>query len=160
MNPNDDNSNNEIREHIDLIDHPKKARMIEELIRHRGIVSIACRNADVKARNTHYRWLAEDPVYREAVELAKEAAIDHVESKLFELVDGVTTSGGLDDEGNEIIYKQPPNVAAVLFYLKTIGQKRGYIEKKQIDVDVNQKTTPFQSLDIGVVDIDAEIIDD
>lgn len=83
------------------------------------------------ARTTHYKWLQEDFDYKSEFEELADQALDFVESKLFELIEGanrqVVTSDGIKT------IKEPPNTAAVIFYLKTKGKKRGYIERSSLD---------------------------
>ena len=99
-----------------------------------GIVTPAARLVGID-RCTHYRWLKEDKDYREAVEDLDNVSLDHTESKLKELIDGVTVEGGMDlTTGETTIYKKEPNVTAVIFHLKTKGKKRGYVEKTEIDL--------------------------
>lgn len=114
-------------------DITKKA-MIEALEKSLGIVSTACNSVGI-SRQTHYRWLAEDPEYKRQVDDISEAAIDFAESKLHEKISGVTI--GKMNDGELQVYEQPPSDTAIIFYLKTKGKKRGYIEKQEID----QKTT-------------------
>lgn len=45
-----------------------------------GNVRRACHVARV-GRSSHYRWLADDPAYREAVKIAKEVAADRLEDE-------------------------------------------------------------------------------
>jgi len=79
-----------------------------------GIVSTAAKKANVD-RSMHYDWLKSDPEYKAAVESIQESVIDFAESHLYKLV----------KEGNP---------AATIFYLKTKGKKRGYIERQEIEV--------------------------
>ncbi len=79
-----------------------------------GIVSTACKMANV-SRNAHYTWMREDKQYKEAIDLIQESVTDFVESHLYKLV----------KEGNP---------AATIFFLKTKGKKRGYIERQEIEV--------------------------
>lgn len=97
-----------------------KEFMLERLEFHLGIVSRACKDANIN-RSTHYDWLENDPYYRKAVEDISETALDVVESELFrQIKDG--------------------NVTAIIFYLKTKGKKRGYIEK--LGIDFTNQTAP------------------
>lgn len=91
-----------------------KPKMIEALKQSRGNVSSS---ADAVGINpcTHYEWMKEDEEYRKAVEDIKERTIDHVESKLQELIDNGDTT-------------------ATLFYLKTQGRKRGYVETERKEI--------------------------
>ena len=92
---------------------PKKT-MLEALERSLGIVSTACEKAGV-SRQTHYNWLKDDPEYKAAVDQIQESVIDFAESHLYKLI----------KEGNP---------AANIFYLKTKGKSRGYIERQEVEV--------------------------
>jgi hypothetical protein len=92
----------------------KKEAMLEALELSLGIVSTAAKKANVD-RSMHYDWLKSDPEYKAAVESIQESVIDFAESHLYKLV----------KEGNP---------AATIFYLKTKGKKRGYIERQEIEV--------------------------
>lgn len=97
----------------DSLGHTKKA-LIEALEKSLGVVSTACKAAGV-SRDTHYRWLKEDPEYKDQVEELAEVAVDFAESHLHKLIkDG--------------------NPAATIFFLKTKGKNRGYIERQEIAV--------------------------
>jgi len=91
-----------------------KKDMIEALEAALGIVSTAAKKANI-GRTTHYRWMEEDPEYKQAVQEVQESVLDFAESHLYKLV----------KEGNP---------AATIFYLKTKGKKRGYIERQEIEV--------------------------
>lgn len=90
-----------------------KSKMIQALIEAKGNVTNACQSVGI-ARQTHYEWCKEDEGYKSDVDGVLDVAIDYVENKLFERIeDGDTT--------------------ATIFYLKTIGKRRGYVEKAEID---------------------------
>jgi hypothetical protein len=93
-------------------DITKKA-MIEALEKSLGIVTSACKSVDI-SRETHYRWLREDADYKAAVDSIGELTIDFVESQLHKQI----------KEGNS---------TATIFFLKTKGKKRGYVERQEID---------------------------
>ena len=62
---------------------------------------------------TFYERLEKDSDFKKVVDDIKNVALDYAESKLYELIkDG--------------------NVTATIFYLKTKGKKRGYIERQEI----------------------------
>lgn len=92
----------------------QKKDLVEALERSLGVVTTACRQAKV-GRTTHYRWMEEDKEYRKAVHDLKSVALDFAESKLHA---GIA-------EGN---------VTAIIFYLKTQGKRRGYVERQEIEV--------------------------
>lgn len=79
---------------MDKTDNNKKA-VIEALQDCHGIVTDACKKTGV-ARSTFYQWLNEDAGFKAAVEEAQEQAIDFVEGKLFQKINGVKI-GKLDD---------------------------------------------------------------
>jgi isopentenyldiphosphate isomerase len=94
-------------------DNIKKKAMIEALIKSLGVVTTACKDVDI-ARQTHYRWLQEDEDYKKEVDAIGDMTIDFAESKLHEQINkGDTTS--------------------IIFFLKTKGKKRGYIERQEIE---------------------------
>ena len=94
------------------LDVQKKA-MIEALEKSLGVVSTACKAMGI-SRQTHYNWL-KDQEYKAAVEELSEVAVDFAESHLHKLIrDG--------------------NPAATIFFLKTKGKGRGYIERQEIAV--------------------------
>ena len=86
--------------------------MIEALEKSLGVVTYAAKSVGID-RVTHYRWCERDPTYKEAVNGIQEVALDFVESKLHQSI-----SKGSD--------------AATIFYLKTKGKNRGYIERQEI----------------------------
>jgi len=86
----------------------KKTAMIEALIQSLGVVTDACKKVGI-ARKTHYEWYNEDSEYHKSVDDISEIALDYVESALH----GRITKG---------------DTTAIIFYLKTRGKKRGYIE--------------------------------
>lgn len=90
-----------------------KKAMIEALEKTLGIASRACEMVGI-SRETHYKWLREDEDYKAAVESMDELVLDFAESALHKQIeDGVPTS--------------------TIFYLKTKGKKRKYIEKQEIE---------------------------
>jgi hypothetical protein len=112
----------------------KKKEVLAELEKHKGIVTTACHNTGTP-RSTFYNWLKEDSEFKSLVDDIQEVAIDYVESKLFEKIEGVwNDTGKTTDDGEPIIYKTPPSDTAIIFYLKTKAKKRGYIEKSQMEI--------------------------
>lgn len=109
----------------------KKKTLLEALESANGIVSSACKSIQMP-RSTFYNWLKEDEEFKAAVEEIQEVAIDYVESKLFEKIEGVWQKMGTTNDGEPVVYKTPPSDTAIIFYLKTKAKKRGYIEKQEI----------------------------
>lgn len=113
-----------------------KKALLEALESSLGIVTKACRVVEC-SRKTFYQYCRDDPEFDEAVKEVGNVALDFAESKLFEKIEGVTVSKGKDEQGEEIIYKTPPSDTAIIFYLKTKGKKRGYIEKFETDIKID-----------------------
>lgn len=111
---------------MDKIDDRKK-KLLEALEECHGIITDACNKAGV-ARASYYNWISEDPEFKAACEEAQEAAIDYVEGQLFKRISGVSVEGA-DGE----VFEQPPSDTAIIFYLKTKGKKRGYVERSEVD---------------------------
>jgi hypothetical protein len=96
----------------------QKKGMIQALEKSLGVVTTAAKSAGV-SRDTHYRWLKEDQEYRAAVEGIEGIALDLAESKLHQEIIG-------------------GNTACIIFFLKTKGKRRGYVEKQEIDMTTKQ----------------------
>lgn len=109
-----------------------KVALIEAMQKSMGVISEACRMVECD-RKTFYKYYNNDEKFKEACDECNESALDFVESKLFELVDGITMHKE-DREGNDLSYDRAPDVTAIIFYLKTRGKKRGYIEKTEQEV--------------------------
>ena len=122
----------------------KKEIMLKCLQQSMGIVSTACQKADIN-RTTHYDWYNNDQDYAAQVDAIQESCIDFAESKLMELINGakheVATAKG------EVLQVQDgPNPTACIFYLKTKGKKRGYVEKSELDVQGSGMNITIDSL--------------
>lgn len=98
-------------------DITKKA-MLEALEKSLGIVTSACKSVDI-SRETHYRWLREDSDYKAAVDALSDVALDFAESQLHKQI----------KDGNS---------TATIFFLKTKGKKRGYVERQELDVSTGK----------------------
>ena len=92
--------------------HIKKESMIKALEQSLGIVTVACKKADIP-RSTFYKWLNEDEDFARQVKDIENIALDFAESQLHKQISDNSTS-------------------ATIFYLKTKGKKRGYIERQEI----------------------------
>lgn len=99
----------------------QKKAMIEALEKTLGIVTSACKQVGI-SRMTHYRWIEEDEEYRRNVEDISEVAIDFVESQLFKQI-------------------RNDNPTSTIFYLKTKGKQRGYVERTELVHDIGVEST-------------------
>ena len=94
--------------------HIKKESILEALEKSLGVVTVACKQADVP-RSTYYKWLNEDEEFAKAVKDIENIALDFGESQLHKQIgDG--------------------NTSATIFFLKTKGKKRGYVERSELDL--------------------------
>ena len=104
-----------------------KKELISALTKNLGIVSSACEALGI-SRTTYYKYYNEDKDFKAQVDDIGKVTIDFTESKLFELI----KSG---------------NVAATIFFLKTKGKRRGYVEKPAIE-----ETQQLEAIGIHFVD--------
>jgi hypothetical protein len=95
-----------------------KKNMIDSLNKSLGIVTNACKAVGI-SRETHYRWLREDSEYAQQVREIEGVTLDFAESKLHEQI----FNG---------------NVASIIFFLKTKGKSRGYIERQEFEVKTDR----------------------
>ena len=110
------------------MDTDKKA-FLKALTQSLGRVTEAAEALNM-SRQTHYNWMKTDEKYKEAVESIADEALDFVESKLFELIDGAEKEI-MTEQGIATI-KETPNPTACIFYLKTKGKSRGYVERQEV----------------------------
>ena len=108
----------------------KKNAMLKALESTLGVVTSACEVVGID-RRTHYRWMNEDEAYRVQVESLTDLAVDFAESQLFELIKGAHREVSTPD-GEVIRIQDAPNTSATIFYLKTRGKKRGYVERTEL----------------------------
>lgn len=89
-----------------------KSNMIEALEKSLGIVTTACKAVGI-SRQTHYEWCKTDAEYNAKVEGISDIALDFAESQLHKQI-------------------QSGEVSSTIFYLKTKGKKRGYVERQEM----------------------------
>lgn len=92
----------------------RKRQVIEALSECYGIVTDACRKTNVP-RSTFYNWMNEDSEFKSAVDDIQEETLDFVEGQLHKQI-------------------AKGEVSSTIFYLKTKGKKRGYIEKTETEL--------------------------
>lgn len=96
--------------------------MIKALTNSLGVVTIACKEVGI-ARQQHYHWIQVDEEYKKAVEDVADIALDFAESMLHKQI-------------------QDKDTTATIFYLKTKGKRRGYIERSEVDHNVSVQQLP------------------
>lgn len=87
-------------------------RIIEALHESKGLLTLAARKAGV-SYTTVKRYATEFDSVREAVQEAKESMLDFAEGKLYEKI-------------------RNGDNACIIFYLKTQGRHRGYVERSEV----------------------------
>ena len=108
-----------------------KKGMVAALQSTLGIVSPALLKSKI-SRTTHYKWLKEDDDYKAQCLETAEQALDFAESSLHHQIEEHQT-------------------AATIFYLKTKGKGRGYIEKQEYDLSSSDGTLTPQPTVIELV---------
>jgi hypothetical protein len=93
----------------------QKKRMVDAMEKTLGIVTSACKIVDIP-RSLHYLWMTTDPEYKKQIDELSDMVLDFAESQLHKQI----------KEGN---------TTATIFYLKTKGKKRDYIERTEIKHD-------------------------
>ena len=90
----------------------EKKKMLAALERSLGVVTSACKAIGI-SRQTHYNWLNDDAAYKAEVESIEDIALDFAESQLHKQI-------------------QDGEVSSTIFFLKTKGKKRGYVERQEV----------------------------
>lgn len=90
----------------------KKKSFIEAMKSSLGNITKSCEALGI-SRQTYYNWL-EDEVFKSEIDNIGEYVLDFAEHSLFKQI-------------------KENNTTATIFYLKTKGKHRGYVEKQEID---------------------------
>jgi len=91
----------------------KKKALLEALEKSLGVVTSACKIVGVD-RTTFYKYVNEDVEFKRAVDDVENIALDFAESQLHKQI-------------------QNGEVSSTIFFLKTKGKKRGYVEKQEVE---------------------------
>lgn len=92
-----------------------KRKMLGGMEKSLGIVTTGAKTAGIH-KSTHYEWMKSDPEYARAYNDLEDVALDFGESMLHQNM----------EKGKE---------ASTIFFLKTKGKKRGYIERNELEID-------------------------
>lgn len=90
----------------------KKQDLITAIQKYNGNISAIARSFDV-TRAAIYDYIEKRPELKELIQQERETIIDDVESELFK-------------------HAKRGNLSAMIFFLKTQGKKRGYVERSEI----------------------------
>lgn len=90
-------------------------------------IHLTCKAIGIE-RVTFYRWLKDDEDFREKITSLEEGDIDSAETALKrQILDG--------------------NITAIIFYLKTKGKHRGYVERQELTGANGQKLFEVEIID-------------
>ncbi|QDP55029.1 MAG: hypothetical protein Unbinned96contig1002_39 [Prokaryotic dsDNA virus sp.] len=92
-----------------------KKSLIEALEKSLGVVTTACKIVDCN-RSTFYKYYNNDSKFKAAVDELQDMTLDFVESQLHKQI-------------------KNGNTTATIFYLKTKGKKRGFVERQEIQMN-------------------------
>lgn len=98
-----------------------KKALLEALEKSLGVVTTACKQVGI-GRTTFYEYINKDDKFAKEVADIQNIALDFAESQLHKQI-------------------QDGNTSATIFYLKTKGKKRGYVERSEIVHDGAIKST-------------------
>jgi hypothetical protein len=112
---------------MNKVNEVKKKAVIVALEKSLGVVTQACKNASV-SRTQYYQWLKDDPKFKKQTDEIAEIAIDFAESVLHSLI-------------------TEKSVPCTIFYLKTKGKKRGYVETQELAISEPNKKLSWITAD-------------
>lgn len=90
-----------------------------ELFLKTGNITAACKNGRI-GRQTFYDWMKSDLIFKRDFEDCEDSLLDFAEGKLMNLID-------------------EKNPTAIIFFLKTKGKERGYIEPSYLNIQGQMK---------------------
>jgi hypothetical protein len=96
-------------------------RVLKCLEETHGVVTSACKKAKI-GRTLFYKWCKEDEGFKKEVDEIQDATLDFVEGALFKQI----------EQGN---------ITGQIFYLKTKGKHRGYVERQEIKQETSGSIT-------------------
>lgn len=102
-----------------------KKNLLEALEKSLGIVTTACKIVGC-ARSTFYKYYKDDQDFRASVDELENLTLDYVETKLHKQIEN-------------------DNTTATIFYLKTKGKKRGYVERKEVEMTAEVSTSKLSN---------------
>ena len=101
---------------VTLLD--KKEKFLKQLSEHLGNVSESCKALNI-SRQTFYRGKESDEQFKEKCDNVPEELLDLAENALLNEINNPKSKG---------------HTTAYIFFLKTKGRKRGYVEKQEVEL--------------------------
>lgn len=115
---------------------PEKERFLEVYASNLCNITETCKKAQIKARQTFYNWLKDDPEFAEKAREVEESMIDFVESQQMLMIRGVPKYRDRVVNGQVIKefagWTERPNERLIQFFLTTKGKHRGYVKKTEL----------------------------
>jgi len=100
-----------------------KKMLIEAMEKCHGIVTDACKTVGI-SRVTYYEYYKNDTEFKKSIDEIESTVLDFVEGKLFQKID-------------------TGDVTSIIFYLKTKGKNRGYVERQELTGKDGEPITPI-----------------
>ena len=110
-----------------------KKSLLEALEKNLGVVTAACKQVGVN-RATYYTYINSDPEFAAAVKDIDNITLDFAESQLYKQI-------------------KNGNITATIFFLKTKGKKRGYVERQEITGKDGQAINQTQKADYSKLSV-------
>lgn len=105
----------------------KKQEFLEVYSQKANNIHLTCKAVGIE-RVTFYKWMREDDAFRDKITALEEGDIDSAETALKrQILDG--------------------NITAIIFYLKTKGKNRGYVERQELTGANGQKLFEVEIID-------------
>ena len=98
-----------------------KNNLLDALEKSLGVVTSACKIVKCN-RSTFYKYYNNDQDFKASVDELQNLTLDFAESQLHKQI-------------------QDGNTTATIFYLKTKGKKRGYVERKEVEMTAQVSTS-------------------
>ena len=115
----------------------KKKKFLDLYRKKNYNVAKTCRDMNI-SRSTYYSWTHRYKDFARAIEDIQEEDIDDSEEIMRVMRKGIPK---LNEDGKFIGWITKPDVVANIFFLKTKGKGRGYVEKYEIE---NRVTEPLE----------------
>jgi len=118
---------------------PSKVKIEKALALHNGNKTEVCKALDI-SYGTLVTWGLKYTEIGEVLDQQHELNLDLVESRLlqringFEEIDTYVSHYKGEIVSHEIVKKYPPDPTCIIFFLKTRGRSRGYVEKVGFEV--------------------------
>jgi len=109
------------KKHEQIRTKNNKKKMIKELIKSYGNITTACLKTGID-RQTYYNWIEQDENFKQKTEEVPEITLDFFEEQAINLA-------------------KEMNPQIIMFYLKTKGKKRDYVERQEIETHAVQDVT-------------------